>query len=215
VLPVSVVAVVLLLMPAAMMTFMIRERTHVIPDRQTFAAFPLSFDGWVGRRQTLDAVYLPALGLDDYLLADFHRAGAPAMNLYVAYYESQREGGASHSPGGCLPAGGWSIDEFGTAALPNVKAAGSPLQVNRALVSKGDARLLVYYWFQERHRNLTNEYEVKAMIFWDALTRRRTDGALVRVVGPVGSGEDIAHAERKLEEFTRAAYPLLLPHLPG
>lgn len=214
-LPSSLVAVVLLLMPATMMTVMIREREHVIPERETFATFPLSFDGWVGRRETLEAVYLPALGLDDYLLADFHRAGGPAVNLYVAFYESQREGGASHSPGGCLPAGGWAVDEFGGTSLPDVRGPGIPLQVNRALVSKGDSRLLVYYWFQERDRNLTNEYVVKAMIFWDALTRRRTDGAMVRVVRAIGSNEDVADAERKLKEFTRSAYPLLAPHLPG
>ena len=30
----------------------------------------------------------------------------------------------------------------------------------------------------QRGRNLTNEYAVKWFIFWDSLTRQRTDGAL-------------------------------------
>ena len=67
-----------------------------------------------------------------------------------------------------------------------VEVGGRPLEVNRVVIAKGSSRQLVYYWFDQRGRQMTNEYGVKWMIFWDALTRNRTDGALVRLVTPVG-----------------------------
>jgi len=56
---------------------------------------------------------------------------------------------------------------------------------------------------------------VKWYIFWDALTRRRTDGALVRLVVPIGPGEDLAQAEKQLTDFTRQVMPLLDQYIPN
>jgi EpsI family protein len=78
----------------------------------------------------------------------------------------------------------------------------------------GDYRQLVYYWFQQRGRNLTNEYLVKWYIFWDALTRNRTDGALVRLTIPVPPNLDLAEAEKQLEGFVKLVNPLLSAYVP-
>jgi len=51
-----------------------------------------------------------------------------------------------------------------------------PYRVSRVEIQTGDDRQLVYYWFQEQSRMLTNEYLVKLFIVSDALTRNRTDG---------------------------------------
>jgi hypothetical protein len=53
------------------------------------------------------------------------------------------------------------------------------------------------------------------MLAWDALTRRRTDGALVRVVTPVRPGEDLAVADERLQDFLRAAYPEVRAFVPA
>ena len=55
------------------------------------------------------------------------------------------------------------------------------LRVNRAVIRLGESRLLVYYFFKQRKRVLTNEYMVKWFLMWDAIARNRTDGALVRL----------------------------------
>ncbi len=87
-------------------------------------------------------------------------------------------------------------------------------QVNRALISKGDTRALVYYWFMQRGRYLTSEYLVKWFIFWDSLWHNRSDGAMVRVTVPLTGGEDIATADRRVAEFIRAAEPKLYYFIP-
>jgi EpsI family protein len=74
---------------------------------------------------------------------------------------------------------------------------------------------IVYYWFQQRGRNLTNEYLVKWYIFWDALTRNRTDGALVRLTTPVLPGMDEAEADARISQFASAALPGLSDYVPN
>ena len=98
-------------------------------------------------------------------------------------------------------------------AVPGGSSA-SALQVNRAVIELGTQRQLVYYWFKQRDRELTNEYMVKWYIFVDALLRQRTDGALVRVITALQPGEDIAVADRRLGEFANAARVELGPFLP-
>jgi EpsI family protein len=61
---------------------------------------------------------------------------------------------------------------------------------------------------------MTNEYKVKWMIFWDALTRNRTDGALVRVTTMVRPNEDLASADQRLARFLEQAYPQTSKFIP-
>lgn len=86
--------------------------------------------------------------------------------------------------------------------------------MNRVVIQKGNQKELVFYWFQQRGRLMTNEYLVKFYLFWDALTRNRTDGALVRLVAAVTSQEDEAAAERQLVSFTGVVRPLLTKYIP-
>jgi EpsI family protein len=88
------------------------------------------------------------------------------------------------------------------------------LSVNRLIIQNGEQKQLVYYWFQQRGRVITNEYLVKWYIFWDALTRNRTDGALVRLTAPVPSSRDMAEADELLADFARATADPLRNHVP-
>ncbi|HEU5092979.1 MAG TPA: EpsI family protein, partial [Nitrospira sp.] len=63
---------------------------------------------------------------------------------------------------------------------------------------------IVLYWFKQRDRNLTNEYLVKLYLLWDAFSRQRTDGALVRLATVVGPGESESVVDRRLQQFAAA-----------
>jgi exosortase D (VPLPA-CTERM-specific) len=219
------VAVLLILLIAVVPARALPQRTEVQPRRASFAEFPLQVGGWHGRRMTLEAIYLDTLKLDDYVLVDFVRndggaelpaaaAQTPPVNLYVAYYASQRSGQSAHSPRSCLPGGGWNILDFGERAIPAAGAHGSALRVNRAIVEHGSDRELVYYWFQERGRNITSEYLVKWYLFEDALMRNRTDGALVRLVTHVRENEAVSVADERLAQFSMSVLPQLASYLP-
>jgi exosortase D (VPLPA-CTERM-specific) len=216
------IAVLLMLAAAVLPARALPQRVEVQPQRASFSEFPLELGQWHGRRMSLDSVYLDTLRLDDYVLADFaasvdgdtRATDAMPVNFYVAYYASQRGGQSAHSPRSCLPGGGWDILAFGEHEIA-AASAGKALRVNRAIVQHGAERQLVYYWFQERGRTITNEYLVKWFLFEDALLRNRTDGALVRLTTPLRPGESAAAADARLGQFVNDVQPALTAYLPN
>lgn len=212
--PAPLYAVAALIAGYALVMALTPSRVESVPARPPFVDFPMRLDEWSGRADALEPVYLEALDLGDYLLADYGRGGQPGVNLYVAWYDSQRSGQSAHSPRSCLPGGGWQIDEMSTVALPVVTGDGDPLRVNRVLIRLGNQRQLVYYWFQQRGRIVTNEYLVKWYLLVDSLQLNRTDGALVRLTTPLAAGEDVTAADRRLGEFAARAMPELERFVP-
>jgi EpsI family protein len=208
------IAALALLLLALWPALAIPERVEIRPARSDLTTFPMNLAGWEGRRGRIESMYLDQLKLDDYVMADYARAGELPVNFYVAYYASQRTGQAAHSPSSCLPGAGWRMTEFDQREVPDIRVAGHPLRVNRAVIQLGDQRQLVYYWFQQRGRTITNEYLVKWYLLWDALKLNRSDGALVRLITPLKTGEDIAAAEARLTGFARAAAPLMNAYVP-
>jgi EpsI family protein len=191
------------------------KRVEVPPQRLNFTEFPTQLDAWKGRVGKLEAIYLDALKLSDYALIDYTDVKGEMVNFYAAYYESQRKGQSAHSPKSCLPGGGWVMEQFGPLAVEGVSIAGSPLTVNRVVIAQGESRQLVYYWFQQRGRLITNEYLVKWYVFWDGLTKNRSDGALVRLVAPLRQGEDLEHADALMRDFLGKIADQLPRYIPG
>ena len=89
------------------------------------------------------------------------------------------------------------------------------MDVNRAVMQLGRNRQITYYWFPQRSRILTNAFQLKIYTFWDALTRQRTDGALVRLITKVCPDEKIEAAEARLKKFVRDIEPVLEECIPG
>jgi exosortase D (VPLPA-CTERM-specific) len=207
--PHFIVAVFLLLATVAVAhTASFEEKT---PLAKPFIDFPLQVGDWSGSRQVMEQQFLDTLKLSDYTIIDFRSPAGREVNFYVAYNQSQSKGQATHSPGTCLPYSGWVFNDSGLASVP---CADGMMQVSRAFMEKNGVKQLVYYWFPQRGRILTNLYQIKLYNFWDALTRHRTDGALVRIITPVYQDENPAAAEQRLQGFTRQVVPILGTFLP-
>jgi EpsI family protein len=98
--------------------------------------------------------------------------------------------------------------------LDAIRVNDAPLSVNRAVIQRGEIRHLVYYWFKQRDRVITNEYMVKWYLFWDALTRNRTDGALVRLTTLVPPNETMESADSRLTALLQEVQPMLPAYIP-
>ncbi len=205
--------IVTVLMGATLVVSQGVEFREKIPVTKSLSGFPLQIGSWAGRRQVMEQIYIDALDLSDYFIIDYRDNTGQEINFYTAYYESQRKGESIHSPTSCLSGSGWVFKNAGEQLL-NISGYGR-IPVNRAFMLKGDFRQLVYYWFPQRGRNLTNAYQLKIYVFWDALTKQRTDGALVRLITPVGEFENIQAADKRLQSFMSKALPLLDQYLPG
>ena len=202
----------LLALPGSMVLFTAEE---IVPERQLFSKFPLIKDSWVGQKNNIEERVLNKLLLSDYILADYHRTGDPLpVNLYVAYYGSQRSGAAIHSPRSCIPGGGWRITDLKQVELSDALGMDGP-SVNRTIIQLGDERQLVYYWFQQRGRTFTSEYMAKWYLFRDGIIMDRSDGALVRLITPIPPNSDEAAADERLQVFLREFYPELGRFIPG
>ncbi|MDP3428595.1 MAG: EpsI family protein [Humidesulfovibrio sp.] len=183
------------------------------PQSRPFAEFPMQIGPWTGTAQFLEADILNTLKLSQYVLADYQGPDKALVNLYVAYYRSQRKGEAIHSPESCLPGTGWSVEE---AEVVNIApgAGGAPQRVNRSLASKGASRILTWFWFAQHGRKLTSLPELKLSTFYEAITRNRTDGALVRLSTALGPHEPAAKADERLRRFLRDVEPTLRGFVP-
>jgi len=214
-LPLAFVSVLPMLFIATVASVMTVAPEEIIPERQPFTSFPAQIDQWQGRRDYLDTIYLDALkGLSDYIIADYNNTPLAPVNFYVAYYESQKAGGAAHSPRSCIPGDGWLITSLETVGLEDIQIDGTPLKVNRVTIQKADQRQLVYYWFYQRGRIVTNEYLVKWYLFWDSLTKNRSDGALIRYVTRLSPDEDMMDADMRIQNFIRDSNRYLFDYLP-
>jgi EpsI family protein len=213
-LPMSSIAAGALIGASVLSSSFIPRPAEAIPERAAFWQFPLDLGPWHGRREALEAVYSDRLQLDDYLLADYANGAGGVVDLYVAWYNSQRKGEAVHSPRSCLPGGGWQMRDFGRRELSGVWVDGQPLRVNRSLIELGNQRELVYYWFQQRGRIIDNEFAVKWFLFWDAITKHRTDGAMVRLITPLPTTANVADADRRLTDLASRIAPDLPRYVP-
>ena len=210
----SLVVSLVVLGGTALLAQSLGSREADSPARKDFADFPVAIGEWQGRPDKLENIYLDILKLDDYVIMDYVGPQGGRVNFYIAWYASQTKGESAHSPRSCLPGGGWQIASLEQKTLDAV-SAGKPIQANRVEIKRGEYTQLVYYWFQGRGRTITNEYMVKWYLFWDALTRNRTDGALVRLTTMVAPGEDLDKAENRLEEFTRQVSGVLEEYVPS
>jgi len=191
-------------------------RQEIIPERKPFLNFPLTVANWQGRNDYIEQKYLDELKLTDYVIANYAKPETnDTVNFYIAYFQSQRTGASVHSPKSCIPGDGWQITSFTQRELSEIKLDGVPIEVDRAIIEKGDSRQLVYYWFQQRGRSLTNEYLVKWYLFYDAITMNRTDGTLIRLVTSVKPGEDLEKADQRLQSFLKDISPQLPEYIPG
>ncbi|MBE0414689.1 VPLPA-CTERM-specific exosortase XrtD [Yoonia sp.] len=193
------------------------ERGGTAPERDQFALFPRSFGAWQqdGPRIMLDAGVANTLGADDYHQVNLTNPDAAApVGLFMAWYDDQSKGGV-HSPEICLPGGGWEIAWLERTDVTAQMGSTTPFALNRAIIQQGNARMMVYYWFQQKDRRIAWDFTAKYWLMVDGITTGRTDGALVRLTTPIRPNETDAAAEARLQEVLQAVNPSLPRFIPG
>lgn len=185
-----------------------------VPPLRPLSQFPLRIDAWIGKPQRLDDQVYRILGVDDYVQATYRSPGSRWVQLYVAFYESQREGDLIHSPKNCMPGGGWNIVQSDVERI-DLPAREEAFHAIKLLLQKGEERQMVLYWFQSRGRFIASEYLQKVYLVVDSITRHRTDGSFVRLIAPMGPEEGEEAALKTLKSFAAHLVPILENHLPS
>lgn len=212
--PLSFYAAVLVCFSAFAYSQFKPERIYIEPSRESFHTFPVFIDDWVGSNQALAPNILEELQLDDYIMADYINSQKERINFYAAYYASQHHRSFVHSPERCLPGGGWQIVSNEVVDLPNISQDGPLLKVNRTVIQRGKQKRLVYYWFKQRDRILTNDKQIKLYLFVDSVQKNRSDGSLLRVITEIGNQESDTDADQRLQVFLDLIYPNINRFIP-
>jgi len=154
------------------------------------------------------------LGAGDFLSRIYTEDGAvQPIGLFIGYFPTQRTGVTIHSPKNCLPGAGWAFESSRYVNLTD--ADGKAHQVGEYIIGNGENRQFVIYWYQAHGRSVANEYMAKIYLVTDAIRLHRTDGALVRVITPIGSGENRLAAKTRAEGFTAQLIPTLPRFIPN
>lgn len=183
-----------------------------VPERVQLAGLPYEFDGWRSDVQRVDNETLEVLGADDYIITNMTSPAQEQFNLYIAYLNMQRHGHSWHSPRQCIPGGGWQITRH--EVVPTTTEDGREFYYNRIIIENSGVRQLVYYWYDQRGRKIANEFVMKFLLIFDAVRLRRTDGAMIRLMTPIGREELVEDADARLLGFMRELEPKLPPYIP-
>jgi exosortase D (VPLPA-CTERM-specific) len=212
----TVIAVLGLILLTSLVAATALSPKRLIPDRERLESYPMQLGEWTGTKSFLDFEIERVLGADDYLIADYAKPdGQNSVNLLVSYYKAQNEGSGIHSPEVCIPGGGWEVSNWVQSAVTITGPAAQTFNVNRAIIQKGYERQLVYYWFDGRSRKLTNDYVAKGFTVLDSISTGRSDGALIRVVTPMGKTETVESAGERLAQFLSLALAPMNKYVPN
>jgi EpsI family protein len=162
----------------------------------------------------IDQETLDVLGAGQFLSRVYTLGGEEQpIGLFIGYFSTQRTGVTIHSPKNCLPGAGWAFESSRYVNLSD--ADGKTHQVGEYIIGNGEDRQFVIYWYQAHGRSIANEYMAKIYLVTDAIRMNRTDGALVRVITPIGSGEGTSAARTRAEAFTAQLAPMLPRFIPN
>jgi EpsI family protein len=181
--------------------------------RKTLAEFPMHLGDWAAiSEQKIESRSMEILQVDDYFVRNYRNSNGEIIGLYIGYFKSQREGKGIHSPRQCLPGAGWVPIDAAVYRMAVPDHNPETVSVNKFVLGKGLDRQLYLFWYHGRGRIYASEYWNKIYLIWDGLTRKRTDGALVRVNTPfIGNPED---ALKTQSDFIKLLFPLLKEYIP-
>lgn len=203
---------------ASLGVLVVRGDKDRVPPSTPLAQFPIAVDGRVAMDVAIPQESLDLLGNGFFLNRIYGAPGiapdhqADAVDLFIAYFPTQRSGQSIHSPQNCLPGAGWSFVSSGTLQIRG--ADGRPHEVGDYLISDGVHQAEVLYWYKTESRWIANDWVAKYYLLLDSMLYARTDAALVRINTLVVPGESRDAARQRVVDFAKSITPLLPAYVP-
>ena len=212
--------VVTALLASTLAVLSLRSDEDRVPPHSPLWQMPQIIGSWRYKDIALDPEVLQVLGDGRFLnriYAEPASAGSGAIpagpvGLFIGYFPTQRTGQAIHSPQNCLPGAGWTFLSSHPIQLKDIN--GKSYDVGEYLITDGTVKQEVLYWYRAHGRSISSEYRAKFYMIADALRYNRTDGALIRVITPLESGESQQQAHDRAVQFARNLAPLLPAYIP-
>jgi len=201
------------IMILTMVTLNYLSHAEDVHPNKPFATFPKQIGQWIGSEARFDQRIYDALGVDDSFLGNYRTSDGRQVNLYIGYYQSQKEGDLIHSPKNCMPGAGWNITQTSLEEVTIPDSKSGKIKTIKLLLQNGRQKQVVLYWFQSRGRIISSEYMQKLYLVIDSITKHRTDGSFVRLIAPVANDEE--KTLNILKDFTAQIMPILNEYIPS
>jgi EpsI family protein len=192
------------------------SRTEPVRQVTSLSLFPAEINHWsMVQEGVVDKETMEVLKADDVITRLYASAQTKGVaNLFVAYFQTQRNGKTPHSPKNCLPGSGW-LPVVNDRIKIDIAGEAEPLDVNRFVVARGEDKSVVLYWYQTYRRSVASEYQAKIYTVLDSLRYNRSDAAVVKVTVLVRRGQTEEDAFGVGVDFIRSFYPKLKPYFPA
>jgi len=185
--------------------------TEFVPTMPPLESMP-GLDGWTIVSQSKPEQEIQDLLKADDALTRVFKRGDDELSMFVAFFRTQRAGVVPHSPRVCLPGSGWTPTDSSFVPV-TVPGRPEPITINRYVVTRGEQKSIVYYWYQTPHHISASEFAAKMYLMLDSVRYQRSDTALVRIIVSA-TDQSEAVADAKGLDFVRLAFPVVTRHLP-
>jgi EpsI family protein len=171
-----------------------------------FGTFPAHLGAWHQSAADASPVIFRVEEADDELLRTYRNDQDRTIHLYVAYLRSQRQGK--------------EVVDYRTARLHEdaeaVQIEMAParfISINRGHLHDRQRNQRIFFWYAINGRVIADRYQGKLASVWQAISRGRTNGALV-VVSQDTSGQNGGGMGAAEGAFIRDVVSALPSHLP-
>ena len=175
-----------------------------IPLRQVLS----DIKGWNVQVIPLDEKIVGILLLDDYINQKYSKDDK-TVSLFIGYYFTADKLGAVHDPLACFPGQGWVISNSEKRTL---RIGEDDLQFVSMIVTKGQEKELILYWFQAFDKTFPSTFLQKSYALWARIKYVKEENSFVRISIAI-EGQSIEKAFCTGVDFIKAFFPRFLEYV--
>lgn len=182
-----------------------------VPLAAPFERFPTELASWTASTPVPQGIMAVDPKVPKHLFRTYQN-GIQTVWVSVGYYPSQPEGRRPPAQQLLFPQSGWSHLSQAPVRIP--VGATRSLPATLLVMETPERRLSILYWYQVGGDTIASDHWYRALLIYNRLFHRRSDGALVRIASPIPDGVDPSSVVVKQTDFIKAFYPELLRSLP-
>ena len=170
--------------------------------------FPKTIGSWQSEELPISDKDYEVLETRNAFVRRYFNGKDPDIFLFIVYSQNNRK--VSHPPEVCYAGSGVTILEHQTATLA-LSESMLNLDVNKLVLSKGNAKQVAYYWFKVGDSFTASYWKQQILIALKTLMGKSSSSALIRVAVDVNGDE--ASSIQHLQEFSRHLVPQIQRYL--
>jgi len=198
------VILIILMAVLSVYTYILRYRNPEPAGIPRLDLIPESVNGYRSESFRMSEDALKVLGSDTTLARVYHR-GRRELEFFMGFFRKQHKNSQIHSPKHCYPGSGWDIIRENHIQLEPGERV---FPARSLLISDGETKRFVIYWFNINGRSVTNEFALKWHQLKFSLLGRTQAAAFIRfsVILPPAEEEK---ARNELIELAERIYPAI------